>query len=243
MHRPGQDPGPGTRARARRSSTSSRSRSTARRTRRRTSARPRARRRRRATTSSRPTTPRTSSTRARATRHGRPQEQIAANEGGKPMGAGANYHYNHRNALIEAARLGKAKQPINGALLLEAFGNHFLTDSFSSGHLRTPRQTLAEEWHAKVPMFFTNFKMFMAERIAKYINDHNWPRRADRGHADVQGRGRVPGRLDADDRGDAARQADAADHVRRHRVRGAARLRQRDGRRRRRRGQAGEAVR
>lgn len=102
-----------------------------------------------------------------------PQEQIAATEGGKPMGAAANYHDNHRNALIEAARLGKAKQPINGALLLEAFSNHFLTDSFSSGHLRTPRQTLAEEWHAKVPMFFTNFKMFMAERIAKYINDHN----------------------------------------------------------------------
>ena len=102
------------------------------------------------------------------------EERVAASESGKPMGAGANYHSNHRNALIEAARLGQAKQPINGALLLEAFGNHFLTDSFSSGHLRTPRQTLAEEWHAKVPMFFTNFKMFMAERIAKYINDHNW---------------------------------------------------------------------
>ena len=159
------------------------------------------------------------------------------------MGAGANYHSNHRNALIEAARLGQAKQPINGALLLEAFGNHFLTDSFSSGHLRTPRQTLAEEWHAKVPMFFTNFKMFMAERIAKYINDHNW-----RGALTVdtlmfKERGRVPGRLDADDRGDPARQADAADHVRRHHVRGAARLRQPDGRRRRRRRQAGEAVR
>ena len=102
------------------------------------------------------------------------EERVAASEGGKPMGAGANYHSNHRNALIEAARLGQAKQPINGALLLEAFWNHFLTDSFSSGHLRTPRQTLAEEWHAKVPMFFTNFKMFMAERIAKYINDHNF---------------------------------------------------------------------
>ena len=68
---------------------------------------------------------------------------------------------------------GQAKRADRRALLLEAFSNHFLTDSFSSGHLRTPRQTLAEEWHAKVPMFFTNFKMFMAERIAKYINDHN----------------------------------------------------------------------
>ncbi len=102
-----------------------------------------------------------------------PQEQASATENGKPMGAAANYHDNHRNALIEAARLGRAGRPINDALLLEAFSNHYLTDMFSSGHVRTPRQTLAEEWHAKVPMFFTNFKMFMAERIAKYINDHN----------------------------------------------------------------------
>ena len=102
-----------------------------------------------------------------------PQEQVAATENGKPMGAAANYHDNHRNALIEAARAGQAGEPIDRAMLLEAFSNHYLTDSFSSGHVRTPRQTLAEEWHAKVPMFFTNFKMFMAERIAKYINDHN----------------------------------------------------------------------
>ena len=89
------------------------------------------------------------------------------------MGAAANYHDNHRNALIEAARPARPASRSTGALLLEAFSNHYLTDSFSSGHVRTPRQTLAEEWHAKVPMFFTNFKMFMAERIAKYINDHN----------------------------------------------------------------------
>jgi hypothetical protein len=101
-------------------------------------------------------------------------EMVGATEGGKPMGAAANYHDGHRNALLEAARAGNAGEPINQALILEAFSNHFLTDAFSSGHVRTPRQTLAEDWHRKVPMFFVNFKMFMAEQIAKYINDHNW---------------------------------------------------------------------
>jgi hypothetical protein len=101
-------------------------------------------------------------------------EAVAAHEGGKPMGAAANYHDNHRNALLEAARAGNAHEPINQALLLEAFSNHFLTDAFSSGHVRTPRQTLQEYWHAKVPMFYTNFTMFMAEQIAKYVDEHNW---------------------------------------------------------------------
>jgi hypothetical protein len=103
-----------------------------------------------------------------------PHDAVTASEGGKPFGAAANYHDNHRNALLEAARAGNAGEPIDQALMLEAFGNHFLTDAFSSGHLRTPRQDLAEYWHAMVPMFFLNFKMFMAEKIAKYINDHNW---------------------------------------------------------------------
>ena len=101
-------------------------------------------------------------------------DMAGAKEGGEPMGAAANYHDNHRNALLEAARAGNAGEPIDQALMLEAFSNHFLTDAFSGGHVRTPRQTVAEDWHAKVPMFFVNFKMFMAEQIAKYINDHNW---------------------------------------------------------------------
>jgi hypothetical protein len=101
-------------------------------------------------------------------------EAAAAKEGGKPLGAAANYHDNHVNALIEAARAGKAGEPKNQALMLESFSNHFLTDSFSSGHLRTPRKSLQQYWHAKVPMFFTNFKMYMAETIAQYVNDHNW---------------------------------------------------------------------
>jgi hypothetical protein len=101
------------------------------------------------------------------------EETVTAQEGGKPMGGGATYHEAHRNALIEAARAGNAGEPINDALLQEAFSNHFLTDAFSSGHVRTPRQSLAEYWTAKVPMFFLNFKMYMAETIARHINDNN----------------------------------------------------------------------
>jgi Domain of unknown function (DUF4157) len=101
-------------------------------------------------------------------------DMVTAHEGGVAMGAAANYHDGHRLALMEAARAGKAHEPIDQALAQEAFSNHFLTDSFSAGHIRTPRQSLSEYWHAKVPMFFVNFEMYMAEQIAKYINDHNW---------------------------------------------------------------------
>ena len=102
------------------------------------------------------------------------REAAAAKQNGKPFGSAANYHDAHRDALLEAARAGNAHEPINQALVLEAFSNHFLTDSFSGGHVRTPRKSLVQYWHEKVPMFFFNFKMYMAELIAKYIDEHNW---------------------------------------------------------------------
>lgn len=90
----------------------------------------------------------------------------------KPRGvnAGSSYQANHHSAIARALELGKAGQPIDEALAIEAFSNHYLTDSFSAGHLRTPRADAKAFWDAKVPMFFANFKGYVAEQIAKHID-------------------------------------------------------------------------
>ena len=38
----------------------------------------------------------------------------------------------------------------------DAFGQHYLTDAFSAGHMRTARLGITQHWNAKVPMFYTN---------------------------------------------------------------------------------------
>ena len=92
-----------------------------------------------------------------------------ADQNGPGLNAGSSYKEGHRNALLQAARDAKAGKPIDPALSIEAFSNHYLTDSFSAGHLRTPRGDVKSYWDAKVPLFFANFKGFMAEQIAKHI--------------------------------------------------------------------------
>jgi hypothetical protein len=54
----------------------------------------------------------------------------------------------------------------------DAFGQHYLTDAFSAGHMRTARLGITQHWNAKVPMFYTNLQMFMAEEVAKYVEQH-----------------------------------------------------------------------
>jgi hypothetical protein len=87
--------------------------------------------------------------------------------------AAGHYRLNHLKAIGEAMAAGKAKGSIDTAMAANAFSDHYLTDSFSSGHNRTARTSISQYWNAKVPMFFVNFKGFLAEKLAYYINDHN----------------------------------------------------------------------
>ncbi len=91
-----------------------------------------------------------------------------------PNNAVGFYRENHIRAIVEAWNAGKAAQSIDEAMAVEAFSNHYLTDSFSAGHNRTARTSATEYWNKKLPMFFENFKGFMAEKLAYWINDHNW---------------------------------------------------------------------
>ena len=90
-----------------------------------------------------------------------------------PNNAAGYYRMNHLQAIGEAVAAGKAKTGIDGAMAANAFSDHFLTDSFSAGHNRTARTSATQYWNDKEPMFFVNFKGFLAEKLAYYINDHN----------------------------------------------------------------------
>lgn len=84
-----------------------------------------------------------------------------------------SYRANHEKALEKAALAGATGASMEEALLYEAFSSHFLTDAYSAGHLRTPRAAVGDWWNAKVPMFWTNLQLWMAEVIAKHLNDHS----------------------------------------------------------------------
>jgi Domain of unknown function (DUF4157) len=90
-----------------------------------------------------------------------------------PSNAVGHYRMNHLQAIGEAVTAGKGKKSIDTALAANAFSDHFLTDCFSAGHNRTARTSISAYWNAKVPMFFVNFKGFLAEKLAYYINEHN----------------------------------------------------------------------
>jgi hypothetical protein len=99
--------------------------------------------------------------------------QFASKLAAPANNAAGHYRMNHLKAISEAMAAGKAKASIDTALAANAFSDHYLTDSFSAGHNRTARTSISQYWNAKVPMFFVNFKGFLAEKLAYYINDHN----------------------------------------------------------------------
>lgn len=87
----------------------------------------------------------------------------------QPLNAGAGYSQNHMRAIKEAFQAGKSGKGIEAALAVEAFGAHYLTDAFSSGHLRTPRASVKNYWHGQLPMFNYNLKGYIAEKIAEKL--------------------------------------------------------------------------
>lgn len=86
-----------------------------------------------------------------------------------PAGAGAGYRYNHTQALWEAYFAGRLGESIDVAFAVEAFGAHYLTDAFSSGHVRTARAGIVEHWNKRVPMFYYNLQGFIAEKLAEKL--------------------------------------------------------------------------
>ncbi len=100
------------------------------------------------------------------------------------IGEGGNrqaYRHEHMRAIKEAIQAGRnmgqtagsegplKTKTLQEALAVEAGSNHFLTDAFASGHIRTPRTAMTEYWNKKVPMFKINLAGWIAEVIAKNV--------------------------------------------------------------------------
>lgn len=88
--------------------------------------------------------------------------------------AGAGYRFYHLEALFLAYVAGFDGHAMDPALAPESFGAHYLTDSFSGGHLRTNRQSIGDYWNPKVPMFLYNLKAFIAQALAARIAAGTW---------------------------------------------------------------------
>ncbi len=87
--------------------------------------------------------------------------------------AWATYFKWHSIALVNALDAGieSSEKHWREALSREAFALHFLTDSFSSGHVRTPRREM-EEWYTQkfpdaVNRFVNRFASFMYAELKK----------------------------------------------------------------------------
>lgn len=86
----------------------------------------------------------------------------------------------HERALTEAmlAGLARSSKQLDKAYFLEAFGQHFLTDAFSSGHLRTPRQQIIDYYvDTFAPAVVGNLISNLRERVVDELYDQivgNW---------------------------------------------------------------------
>lgn len=85
---------------------------------------------------------------------------------GSNRSAGGKYRDMHEQALKEAYDAGRNGTHISAALAWEAMGQHFLTDSFASGHISTPRTSISDYWNNKYPTFGQQFVNKIAHDVA-----------------------------------------------------------------------------
>lgn len=86
---------------------------------------------------------------------------------------GDAYRSMHEKAITDAFSAGIAGKPIDEGLAYEAAAQHFLTDAFAGGHIRTPTGSIKSHWDAKYPAFWHNLKRFIAHSMAIGINEQD----------------------------------------------------------------------
>ena len=80
----------------------------------------------------------------------------------------------HSKALVDALEAGERRDDgiWRRALTKEAFGQHFLTDMFSAGHVRTPRAAIREWYTRHYPDSTRQFLEYMARFLYDRLNEH-----------------------------------------------------------------------
>lgn len=84
------------------------------------------------------------------------------------------YRRLHEVALEEACRLGRIDGDASQALAREAAAQHFLTDAFTAGHMRTPVAQIRRFWRARYPTFWENLQGRVAADTATTLRELMW---------------------------------------------------------------------
>jgi hypothetical protein len=84
---------------------------------------------------------------------------------GDGASAGGSYRALHEAAIQMAYNEASA----TNANAREAAAQHFLTDNFAAGHLRTPRTSIRTHWRAIYPNFWTSIRNKIARDVATWI--------------------------------------------------------------------------
>lgn len=100
----------------------------------------------------------------------RPDERERTRGGARSSNGGA-FRGLHEDAIRMAYHAGRTGKDAGEAFAHEAAAEHFLTDAFSAGHVRTPRQSIVTYWDAKYPRFFASFLSVLESAITNGIND------------------------------------------------------------------------
>jgi hypothetical protein len=105
---------------------------------------------------------------------------VAPGRSDAPTGSGfgsapAAYHHLHLAALEEAWSLGGRGGDISQAMAREAAAQHYLTDAFASGHLRTPVAAIRRYWKARYPGFWDQLRRRVASDTASALRELSRP--------------------------------------------------------------------
>ena len=99
-----------------------------------------------------------------------PGDSDARTGSGSPAAPSA-YRDLHQRALDDAWRLGRSGGDLSGAMAREAAAQHYLTDAFAAGHLRTPVADIRRYWHARYPEFWDRLQRRVAADTASALRD------------------------------------------------------------------------
>jgi hypothetical protein len=104
---------------------------------------------------------------------------VAPGRSDAPTGSGcgsapAAYRRFHEAALDEAWFLGAHGGDLARAMAREAAAQHYLTDSFASGHLRTPVAAIRRYWSTRYPGFWDQLQRRVASDTASTLRDLAW---------------------------------------------------------------------
>ena len=92
-----------------------------------------------------------------------------------PFGSAAlAYRHLHQVAVEDACRLGSARGDLSRAMAREAAAQHFLTDAFTAGHMRTPVARIRRLWHARYPAFWESLQRTVASSTAATLREQAW---------------------------------------------------------------------